>query len=65
MSLSLKNVALIIKILEPFKFATEEICGEKHVLMSLLYPVFVSIKYHLNECEKKPNMAIIRAKFSK
>ena len=48
-----KNVSLIIDILEPFKVATEEICGDKHVLMSQLYPVFITIKDHLNDCEKQ------------
>ena len=46
-------MSLIIDILEPFKVATEEICGDKYGLMSQLYPVFITIKDHLNDCEKQ------------
>ena len=48
-----KNVGIVVELLEPFKLATEEICGDDYVLMSRLYPVFIGIKDHLIDCEKK------------
>ena len=42
-----KNVEIVIELLEPFKLATDEICGDDYVVMSSLYPVFIGIIEHL------------------
>ena len=52
-----KAVLVVVDILQPFKSATLEICGDKDVFISKLYPVFNEIKDHLNDCLKKPKFA--------
>jgi hypothetical protein len=48
------SVAIVVDLLQPFKSATLEICGDKDVNISKLYPVFNEIKDHLSDCLKKP-----------
>ena len=46
----LNNIKIIVSLLQPFKHATEEICGDNYVV---LYAVFIEIKEHLTESSKK------------
>ena len=55
------KVKVVVSLLQPFKLATEEICGDNFVLVSSLYPVFISIKDHLNECGKKNTYSIYKS----
>ena len=48
---------MVVDILQPFKSATLEICADKDVFISNLYPVFNEIKDHLNDCLKKLKFA--------
>ena len=47
------KVLAVVEILEPFKKATEEICGDNYVISSQLYCVFTILKDHLVEVDKK------------
>jgi hypothetical protein len=47
------SVAIVVDLLQPFKSATLEICGDKDVNIGKLYPVFNEIKDHLTNCLKK------------
>jgi hypothetical protein len=38
------SVAFVVDLLQAFKSATLEICGDKDVIISKLYPVFNEIK---------------------
>jgi len=55
------KVKLVISILQPFEIATEEICGDNYVVVSKLYPVFTSIKNHLNDCSKKNHYSLYKS----
>ena len=55
------KVKLFISLLQPFKIATEEICGDNYVVVSKLYPVFTSIKNHLNDCSKKNQYSLYKS----
>ena len=59
------NVKIIVSLLQPFKHATEEICGDNFVVVSRLYAVLTEIREHLTESSKKSTYSLYKTVIDK
>ena len=54
-----------MSLLQPFKHATEEICGDNYVVVNRLYAVFNEIREHLTESSKKSAYSLYKTVIDK